>query len=81
MVLNATYIMVVSYIGGGNRRNRRKTEKTFKNTEEAIKNGQSREIGNIGYTKHKTKTIKTKTTMHYVLDTTIHKHTTNVNKT
>ena len=29
-------------------------------TEEAIKNGQSRETGNIGYTRHMTKTNKTK---------------------
>ena len=27
-------------------------------TEEAIKNGQSRDTGNIGYTRHKTKTIQ-----------------------
>jgi len=30
-------------------------------TEVAIKNWQSRETGNIGYTRHKTKTNKTKT--------------------
>jgi hypothetical protein len=30
-------------------------------TRRAITNGQSREIGNIGYTKHKTKTYKAKT--------------------
>jgi len=35
----------------------------------AINNGQSRETGNIGYTRYKTKTKKTQ----YVLDTTIHK--------
>jgi hypothetical protein len=29
-------------------------------TEGAIKNGQSRETGNIGYIRHKTKTNKTK---------------------
>jgi hypothetical protein len=31
------------------------------NTEGAIKTGQSRETGSIGYTRHKTKTNKTKT--------------------
>jgi hypothetical protein len=31
-------------------------------TEGAIKNGQSRDTGNIGYTKHRTKTNKTKNT-------------------
>jgi len=30
-------------------------------TEEVIKNGQSRDTGNIGYTRHRTKTNKTKT--------------------
>jgi hypothetical protein len=30
-------------------------------TEEAIKNGQSRETGNIGYTRHRTMTNKQKT--------------------
>ena len=39
----------------------------------AIKDGQSRETGNIGYTRCKTKTNKTKNTTQYVLDTTIHK--------
>jgi hypothetical protein len=34
----------------------------------AIKNGQSGETDNIGYTRHKTKTKKTQ----YVLDTTMH---------
>jgi len=29
--------------------------------EEAIKNGQSRDTGNIGYTRHRTKANKTKT--------------------
>ena len=62
-------------------------------TEGEIKNGQSRETGNIGYTrrrqtkqktqrnmcctppytKHKTKTKKTKNTTQYVLNITIHK--------
>ena len=47
-------------------------------TEGAIKNGQSRESGNIGYRRHKMKTIKTTTTTkqnktQYVLDTIIHK--------
>jgi hypothetical protein len=36
-------------------------KKTLEKTEGAIKNGQSRETGEIGYTKHKTKTIKQKT--------------------
>ena len=30
--------------------------KSQKNTEEALKNGQSRDIGNSGYTKHRTNT-------------------------
>jgi hypothetical protein len=47
----------------------------LENTEGAIKNGQSRETDNIGYTKHKTKTNITKNTTQYVLDTTTHKHT------
>ena len=38
----------------------------------ATKNGQSREIGDIGYTRHKTKTNKAKNTTQCV-DTTIHK--------
>jgi len=41
------------------------------NTEGAIKNGQSRETGNLGYTRYKTKTNKTKNATQYVLDTTI----------
>ena len=37
---------------------------------------QSRETGNIGYTKHKTKTNKARNTItQYVLDTTIRKQT------
>jgi len=32
------------------------------NTEEAIKNGQTRETGNIGYTRHRMKKNKTKNT-------------------
>ena len=36
--------------------------KTLEKTEGAIKNGQSRDIGNIGQTIHKTKTSKTKNT-------------------
>ena len=35
----------------------------------AIKIGQSRETGNIGYTRHRRKTKQRKTTPHYVLDT------------
>ena len=44
-------------------------------TKGAMKNGQSRETGNIGYTRHKTKTNKTKNTTQYVLGTTIRKQT------
>ena len=40
----------------------------LENTEFAIKNGKSRENGNIGYTRRKN-------TTHYVLDTIIRKHT------
>ena len=44
-------------------------QKAFNNTEGTIKNGQSRETGNIGQTVHKTKTnkIKTKHNMCYTL--------------
>ena len=59
-------------------------ETTLEKTEEANKNGQFRETGNAGYTRHKTKTNKAKNTTQYVLDTTIPKtkpHTNNVNKT
>ena len=42
-------------------------------TEGVIKIGQSRETGNVGNTRHKTKTNKAKYTTQYVLDTTIHK--------
>ena len=44
----------------------------LENTEGAIRNGQSRETGNIGWV-HKTK--KNKNTTQYVLDTTIRKQT------
>ena len=44
-------------------------------TKGAMKNGQSRETGNIGYTRHKTKTNKTKNTTQYMLGTTIRKQT------
>ena len=44
---------------------------TSENTEGEIRNGQSRETGNIGYTRRKKKTQKT--TTQYVLDTTIRK--------
>ena len=40
----------------------------------AIKNEQSKDIGNIGHTRHRTKTNKTKNKTH-LLDTTIHKQT------
>jgi len=49
--------------------------KTLKKTEVAIKNGQSRETGNIGRTRHETKTNKTMNTTQYVLDTTMRKQT------
>ena len=39
------------------------------NTEGAIKNGQSRETGNIGYTRHKPKTKKNISKIQYFLDT------------
>ena len=42
---------------------------------DAIKNGQSRETGNIGHKRHKTKTNKRINTAQYVLDTTMHKQT------
>ena len=38
-------------------------------------NGQFRETGNIGYTRHNATTNKTKNTKHHVLDTTMHKQT------
>jgi len=44
-------------------------------TKWAIKNRQSRETGNTGYTRNSTKTKKTENTTQYVLDTTIHKQT------
>jgi len=40
-----------------------------------IKNGQFRETGNIGYTRHKTETSKIKNTTQHVLDTTMRKQT------
>ena len=50
-------------------------------TKGAIKNGHSRETGNIEYTKYKTKTIKTKNTTQYVLDTYTQASTNNIIKT
>jgi len=47
------------------------TENNRDNTEWVIQKGQSRETGNIGYTRHKTKTNKAKHTTQYVLDTTM----------
>jgi len=44
-------------------------------TEGTIRKGQSRETGNSGYTRNKTKTNKTKNTTQYMLDTTIRKQT------
>ena len=46
------------------------TKSTLENTEGAIKNGQSRETGNIGYEVTQNKNIT-----QYVLDTTIRKQT------
>jgi hypothetical protein len=43
----------------------------LENTVGAIKNGQSRETGNIGYTRQR----KTKKTTQYVLETTMRKQT------
>ena len=50
------------------------TEVNVRKIEGAIKNGQCRETGNIGYTRYKTKTKK-KPARQYVLDTTIRKQT------
>ena len=47
----------------------------LENTEGAIKNGQSRETGNIGYTMQKKKKQQKHNTILYVLDLTVHKHT------
>ena len=47
---------------------------TSENTEGEIRNGQSRETGNIGYTRRKKQKNKNTTTQ-YVLDTTIRKQT------
>ena len=49
-------------------------------TEEAIKNVQSRETGNIVNTRHKSKTNKIENTTQYILDITIHKTKTKKNK-
>jgi hypothetical protein len=57
------------------------TEVNVRKIEGAIKNGQCRETGNIGYTRYKTKTKKTQKkppknpARQYVLDTTIRKQT------
>ena len=48
----------------------------LENTEGVIKNGQSRETGNIAYTEK-----QNKNTTQYVLDTIIQANTNNVNKT
>jgi len=47
----------------------------LENFEGTITNGQSRETGNIGHTRHKAETNKTKNVTQYVLDTNIHKQT------
>ena len=41
----------------------------------AVKNGQSMETSNIGYTRYKTMTNKTKTPTQFVLNTTLRKQT------
>jgi hypothetical protein len=46
----------------------------LKNTEVAIKNGQFKLTGNIGYTRRR-KTKQNKNTTHYVLNATIRKQT------
>ena len=57
------------------------TGQRLEKTERAIKNGQFRETGNIGYTRHKMKTNKTKNTTRYVLDTAnTQPNTNNVNQ-
>ena len=48
-------------------------------TEGAIKNGESRETGNIGHTRHKVKTNKTTYTTQCVLHIAIRKQQTNTN--
>ena len=57
-------------------------KKTLENTEEAIKNGQSRDTSNIGYTRRR-QTKHNHNTTQYVPDNTIRKQTqtTNENKT
>ena len=57
-------------------------KKTLENTEEAIKNGQSRDTSNIDYTRRR-KTKQKHNTTQYVPDNTIRKQTqtTNENKT
>ena len=57
------------------------TEINAREYREAFRNGQSMETGNIGYTRHRTKTNKAKHTTQYVLDITIHKTKTNKTKT
>jgi len=46
----------------------------LENTKGAVKNGQSRETGNKGYTRRR-KTKQKHNTTQYVLDATIHKQT------
>ena len=45
----------------------------LENTEEASQNGQSRETGNIGYTRRRKIKLKHSAKMQYVLDTTMRK--------
>jgi len=47
---------------------------TLENTEGAVKRGQPRETGNIGYTRRR-KTKEKHNTTQYVLDTTMRKQT------
>jgi hypothetical protein len=55
---------------GTNSANFQNLKVIFRSTE-AKHNGQSRETGNNGYIRHKTKTSKAKDTAHYVLYTTM----------
>ena len=66
MIFNATYIFS------------KKIKQTFENTEGAIKSGQSRETGNIGYTRRRQTKQKhnTKCVGHHYTQTSTH----NVNK-
>ena len=53
------YRLIIAQCSEGTRKQENKRF-CIDNTDEEIKNEQSRETGNIGYTRHKTKTSKTK---------------------